>query len=59
MIPPTPQMAETLAAIRKLTVDGVPPSVEKLALACGRRSRGSFHAHLKLMRERGLIVWTP
>lgn len=52
-------MAETLAAIRKLTVDGVPPSVEKLALACGRRSRGSFHAHLKLMRERGLIVWTP
>ncbi|MDO8800066.1 hypothetical protein [Phenylobacterium sp.] len=56
-IPPTPQMAETLAAIRRLTVDGVPPSMQSLAEACGYRSRGSFHQTLERMRSRGLITW--
>lgn len=57
MIPPTPQMAETLVAIRRLTVDGVPPSLDELARELGRVSRGSLHSLLASMRDRGLIRW--
>lgn len=57
MIPPTPQMAETLAAIRRLTRNGVPPTQQEVAEACGYRSRGSFHQTLQRMRSRGLITW--
>lgn len=59
MTPPTPQMAETLAAIRRLTVNGPPPSMQTLAEACGCRSRGSFYQRLERMRSRGLITWEP
>ncbi|MDO8912318.1 MAG: hypothetical protein Q8N10_03410 [Phenylobacterium sp.] len=52
-------MAETLAAIRRLTVNGVPPSIQTLADACGIRSRGSFPQMLERMRDRALIIWEP
>lgn len=59
MIPPTPQMAKVLEAIRRLTVDGAPPSVTELACDLGYRSRSGLHNLLVEMQGRGLIDWEP
>src|SRR3569833_2311122 len=51
----TPRMAECLKAIRKLTVDGVPPSYEQLRIALGLASKSGIHRLVGQLRERGLI----
>lgn len=55
----TQRQAEMLAAIRRLTVDGVPPSLEALGSAVGLQSRGNVHGLLARMRARGLVAWEP
>lgn len=58
MTPPTRLQRAVLDSIRRLTVDGVPPSIDELAEDLGCRSRGTIHGLLVRMRERGLIDWT-
>jgi repressor LexA len=48
-----------LRAIRDLTADGVPPSLDELARAVGLLGRGAIHGHLIALRDRGLIAWEP
>lgn len=55
----TPRMAECLAAIRRLTKDGVSPSISELQAELGDAARGSLHATLCELKDRGAIDWTP
>lgn len=51
----TPRMAECLAAIRKLTVDGVPPTYAQIGEAIGLRSKSGVNRLLDGMRARGMV----
>lgn len=55
----TPQAADTLAAIRRLSHDGVGPTITELQAALGRSGRGTLHTRLRVMRADGLIAWEP
>lgn len=59
MIPRTREMNRTLAALRKLTVDGVPPTYDQVARELGIVSRSGVHARLTALREAGLVRWEP
>lgn len=54
----TPRMAECLAAIRRLSVDGVAPSISELQTALGM-GRAQVHDTLSELKDRGAITWTP
>ncbi len=55
MIPRTPPMARCLTAIRKLTIDGVPPSIAELRAELGYASKGTVCTLLQEMKARGLV----
>ncbi|MEW6016679.1 MAG: hypothetical protein AB1760_01240 [Pseudomonadota bacterium] len=59
MIPRTDRQDACLRAIRKLTVRGVPPSIEELRIHLGMGSRSGVHGLLVELREKGLVSWTP
>lgn len=54
-IPPTILHGKALEAIRRLTVNAVPPSYTELGLALGVASRGQINRMLRQMRDRGLV----
>ena len=54
----TPSQAQCLAAIRRLTVDGVPPTWDDLRVDLGLASKSGVHHLLVGLRDRGLIAWT-
>lgn len=53
----TPRMAQCLAVIRDLTVDGVPPSYTQIQIALGLASKSGVHSLLSQLRERGKLDW--
>lgn len=55
----TPQMRDMMAAVRLLSADGVPPTIRQLAAHLGLASVSGAHRRLCLLRDRGLIEWTP
>lgn len=55
MIPPTARQAAALDAIRRLTVNGVPPSYDELAAELGLSGRSQVHYTLHRLKERGLV----
>lgn len=55
----TPLQARCLDAIRRLTVDGVPPTVAEIQADLGTVSRGTTHNILVRLRERGMVTWLP
>lgn len=57
MIGMTPQMAACVAAIRKLTADGVPPSYDAIRVEMGLRSKSNVHRLLTCLKERGIVDW--
>lgn len=59
MTPPTPQMAETLAAIRRLTVDGISPTLRELQVELGLANVSGVHRALSRLKQRGLVSWEP
>jgi SOS-response transcriptional repressor LexA len=60
MMPPvTRRQADLIAAIRRLTIDGVPPSIGELCGALGLKGRGNVHNLLTSLRRRGLVEWQP
>ncbi len=59
MIPRTREMNQTLAAIRRLTVRGVPPTYNELARELGIASRSGAHRRLMALRLAGLVDWVP
>ena len=58
MVPPTPQMAEILAVIERLTADGVPPSWSEIGREINL-APSNVHGILLRMKERGLVDWSP
>lgn len=59
MTPLTPPLAACVAAIKRLTVDSVPPSLPELAEALGYRSASAVHRQLVELRDRGVVTWEP
>jgi SOS-response transcriptional repressor LexA len=55
----TPRAAECLDAIRRLTVDGVPPNHRQLQVELDLHSMSSITRLLNELRERGHITWRP
>jgi SOS-response transcriptional repressor LexA len=55
----TNRQADCLQAIRVLTVDGVPPSLDELAEAMDFESKSSVQRVLVKLRERGKVDWKP
>lgn len=55
----TRAQADCLAAIRRLTVDGVPPGYDELATALGLSSKGDVARLLNQLRDRGAVTWLP
>lgn len=55
----TPRMAQCVAAIRKLSADGVAPSITELQAELRVTNRGQVHALLCDLKDRGAIDWTP
>lgn len=58
MIPPTPQQARVLHAIRKLTVDGVSPSYRELAVEL-KLGLGNVHQLVARLKDKGLVSHEP
>lgn len=52
----TPVQADTLAALKRLTVGGVPPTTRELAKAVGRCDDRVYKT-LKALRSQGVLVW--
>ncbi len=52
----TPRMQQAVDAIRRLTVDGVPPTYDELAADLGFKSRSAAFRIVKLLQERGLVT---
>jgi SOS-response transcriptional repressor LexA len=59
LIPRTRRQNQALEAIRKLTIEGVPPSIAELAGELGYAHRAAVHGLLCELRDRGLITWVP
>lgn len=59
MVGLTAAQARCLEAIRRLTVNGVPPSLEELRLDLGLATVSGVHRFLRLLRERGVVDWSP
>jgi SOS-response transcriptional repressor LexA len=57
--PLTPPLAACVAAIKRLTVNAVPPSLPELAEALGYRSASAVHRLLVELRDRGVVTWEP
>jgi SOS-response transcriptional repressor LexA len=55
----TPIQHKTLEAIRRLSADGVSPSLTEIAAAVGVSSRGRVHAILSRLRDQGIVDWWP
>ena len=55
----TTAQADCLRAIRDLTFDGVPPTLEELRVHLGLSSKGGVHALLVELRDRGAVQWRP
>lgn len=55
----TQRLARLLAAIRELTVEGVPPTIDQLRVRLGLASKAQVHAGLTKLRERGQVDWIP
>ncbi len=53
----TPAMRDCLKAIERLTEEEVPPSYDVLVERLGYASKGSLHALLTRMKERGYVDW--
>jgi SOS-response transcriptional repressor LexA len=53
----TQAQANCLAALKKLTVDGVPPSYEELQAELGLRNRSNVARLMVALRDRGLITF--
>lgn len=58
MIPPTPEQARALDAIRKLTKGGVPPTYRDLGDALGM-AVSAVHRLLTGLKERGHVDFKP
>lgn len=55
----TQRQADCLAAIGRLTVDGVPPSFNELADDLGLKSKSGIHRLLSGLQARGRLTWRP
>lgn len=55
----TPQMAACVAAIRKLTAEGVPPSYDELAAEMGLAAKSNIHRIVRSLHKRGLLEFDP
>lgn len=55
----TPKMRECLDAIKRLTVDGVPPSYKMLGEALNIPSQNSVHRLVHELKDRGYITLKP
>lgn len=53
----TPRMRECLDAIRRLTVDGVPPSYEELAAELGIASKSNVTRLIHQLRRDGFVTF--
>lgn len=58
-LPRTRRQAEILAAITRLTIDGVPPSLDELAAATGFVAKSGVQQALVRMGDAGLVSWAP
>lgn len=52
----TPRMQQAMAAIRRLTVNGVPPTYDELAADMGFKNRSAAFRIVKFLQERGLVT---
>ncbi len=55
----TKTQANCLAAIKRLTVDGVPPTLAELTVAMDCNSKSGVHRILSALRARGAVDWVP
>lgn len=55
----TSRQADCLDAIRRLTLDGTPPSFNELAADLGLKSKSGIHRLLSGLQARGFITWRP
>ena len=53
----TRDQQDCLDAVRSLTVDGVPPSLEELRVHLGLASKSGVQRLLVQLRERGRVTW--
>jgi repressor LexA len=55
----TPRESECLRAIKRLTIDGVPPTYAELGEALGLASKSNVHRLLHALARRGAITLIP
>lgn len=55
----TPRQAEVLATVKKLSRDGVSPTIRDIAAAMGTRSVSSIHHAMVKLAERGHLKHLP
>lgn len=55
----TPKQQELLGHLQRLTVDGVPPTYERLRVEMGYASRSRIHGLMHGLAERGIVSLSP
>ena len=55
----TRRQAECLAAIKRLTANGIPPSYEQIMREMGLTSKSPVHRLVHALKERGVLAVTP
>lgn len=55
----TPMQARTLAAVKRLTLDGVPPSYDEIRPDLGLQSNSGVLRLLRGLKERGVVDFIP